>query len=160
MSASPENDLVSVFRTAAQSLLGGLLVWVLTCTLAGAIAKAATAQGLEDVDWFWALAWVWHLAVAGIELWGLLVLLIHAFCLTALVYGTDRVLRVIVIAFIAQLTTSLIVVVTFDGDTLPRALTIWIPLAGISIIYLIGSFARQRRAGATVGNRGSSARRA
>ena len=142
MSASPESDLISVFRAATQSLLGGLLAWVLTCSLAGAIAKVATG---EYFDWFWALAWVVHLAFAGIGLWGLLVILLHAFCLSALVNGTDRVLRIIVIAFTAQLTTSMIVVVTFDAEALPRALTIWTPLAAISLIYLIVSFARQRR---------------
>ena len=144
MSASPENDLISVFRAATQGLLGGLLIWMLTCTLAGAVATA-TAEGVEDVDWLWAFAWVRHLAFAGIALWGLLVILIHAFCVSALVYGTDRVLRVVVIAFIVQLTTSMIVVVTFDREALPRALTIWIPSAIISLVYLIVSFVRQRR---------------
>ncbi len=142
MSALPENDLISVFRSATQSLLGGLLVWVLTCALAGAIAMKATT---ENADWSWAFGWIWHLAAAGIGLWGLLVLVIHASCVSALVYGTDRVLRVIVIAFIAQLTTSTIIVVTFDREALPRALTIWIPLAALSIIFLIGSYARQGR---------------
>ena len=142
MSAAPESDLISVVRAATQNLLGGLLAWVLTCSLAGAIAKMATG---EYIDWFWAFAWVGHLAFAGIGLWGLLVILIHAFCVSALVNGTDRVLRVIVTAFIVQLTTSMIVVVTFDRDTLPRALTIWIPSAAVSSIYLIVSFVRQRR---------------
>ena len=137
--------MISVFRAATQCLLGGLLIWMLTCTLAGAIA-AATAEGVEFIDWWWwAFAWVRHLAFAGIGLWGLLVILLHAFCVSALVNGTDRVLRVIVIAFIAQLTTSMIVVVTFDGEALPRALTIWTPLAAISLICLIVSFVRQRR---------------
>ena len=54
VSAAPEKDLVAVFRGAVQGLSGGLLVWVLTCTLAGAVATAA-AEGVEEVDWLWAL---------------------------------------------------------------------------------------------------------
>ena len=124
-------------------MLGGLLVWSLICSLAGAIAMAATIERIDDLGWFWAVAWIWHLGVAGIEIWGLFIICIHAFCLSALIHGTNRVLRVLVIAFIVQLTTSMIVVVTIFGGTLPRAAAIWLPLATISTIYLIRSFVKQ-----------------
>jgi hypothetical protein len=126
-----------------QSVLGGLFGWLLTCSLAGAIATAATVERIDDLSWFWAVAWVWHLGVAGLEIWGLLIICIHAFCLSALIDGTDRVLRVIVIVFTVQLTTSMIVVVTLDRGALPHAAAIWLPLATISTIYLIRSFVKQ-----------------
>lgn len=144
VSTPSDNDLGSVFKAAIQSLLGGLFVWVLTCSLAGAIATAAAAEHIDDLSWYWAVAWAWHLGVAGIEIWGLLVICIHAFCLSALIHQTDRVLRVLVIAFTVQLTTSMIVVVTIFRYALPRAAAIWLPLATISMIYLIRSFVRQK----------------
>jgi hypothetical protein len=145
VSTPSDNDLGSVFNAAIQSVLGGLFAWLLTCSLAGAIATAATVERIDDLSWLWlwAVAWVWHLAVAGMWLWGLLIICIHAFCLSALIHGTDRVLRVIVIAFTVQLTTSMIVVVTINRDTLPHAAAVWLPLATISTIYLIRSFVKQ-----------------
>ena len=143
MSTPSDNDLGVVFREALQSVLGGSFGWLLTCSLAGAIASAASIESIHDLSWFWTVAWLWHLGVAGIEIWGVLIICIHAFCLTALIQGTDRVLRVLVIIFIVQLTTSMIVVVTFDRDALPRAAAVWLPLATISTIYLIRSFVKQ-----------------
>ncbi|MGO9588098.1 MAG: hypothetical protein ACLP2Y_18120 [Limisphaerales bacterium] len=143
MSTPSDNDLGSVFNAAIQSVLGGLFVWLLTCSLAGAIATAATVEHIDDLSWLWAFAWAWHLAVAGMWLWGLLIICIHAFCLSALIHGTDRVLRVIVIVFTVQLTTSTIVIVTINKDTLPHAAAVWLPLATISTIYLIRSFVKQ-----------------
>ena len=118
------------------------MTWLLTCTLAGVIATAA-AEGAQDVSWAWAFAWIGHLAVAGIGVWGLILLCIHAGCLGALVHGTERVLRVAVIAFISQLTTSGIVVVTFEPDALRRVTIVWLAFATPAIVYLIGGFLKQ-----------------
>ena len=144
MTTPSDTDLGAVFRAAVQGVFGGLFGWLLTCSFAGAIAMAATANG-DEPNWSWALAWVWHLAVAGIALWGLLVVCIHAFCISALVNGTDRVLRVIVIAFSVQLTTSLIVTVIMDPETWVRALVVGLPLTLLAAAYLTASLVKQYR---------------
>jgi hypothetical protein len=141
MSQSPY--ATSLFREAVQGLIGGSITWLLTCALAGALATAVTAERVDDVSWFWLLAWVGHLAAAGIGLWGLIVICIHVWCVSSLVHGTERVLRVIVVAFFVQLTTSAIVIVTFEHEHFHRMMMLWLPFATISIILFIGSSLRQ-----------------
>ena len=63
--------------------------------------------------------------------------------MSALIHGTDRVLRPLVIAFVAQLTTSAIVIVTLERDDFQRVLMVWLPCATLSMIYLVGSLVKQ-----------------
>ena len=141
MSQSP--FATSLFREAVRSSVVGSLAWLIVSALAGALATAATAEHFQDFSWYWALAWVWHLAVAGIGLWGLIVVCVHVWCMSALIHGTDRVLRPLVIAFVAQLTTSAIVIVTLERDDFQRVLMVWLPCATLSMIYLVGSLVKQ-----------------
>jgi hypothetical protein len=143
MSQSPY--ATSLVREAVQGVIGGSLTWLLTCALAGALATAATAEGLDDISWYWTVAWVWHLVAAGMGLWGLIVICIHVWCVSSLVHGTERVLRVVVVAFFAQLTTSAIVIVTLEREYFHRMIILWLPFATISIMYFIGSFVKQIR---------------
>ena len=132
----------SLSREGAQGLIGGSLAWLLACSLAGVVAAAATADSVEDLSWSWLFAWIGHLAVAGIELWGLVAICIQAWCASALVHGTERALRVVVVAFICQLTTSAIVIVTFEHEYFHRMMILWLPFAALSMMYLIGSFVK------------------
>lgn len=133
----------SIVREAVQGTVGGSLIWVLSCAIAGVVTTAATADSF-DVDWSWAFAWIGHLVVAGIQLWGLVVICIHVLCLAALIHGTERVLRVVVITFISQLTTSAIVTVSFEHDALWREVMAWVACAIPALMYLIGCFVTQR----------------
>jgi len=135
--------VTSVFRESAQGVVGGTITWLITCALAGAIATAAAAGSIEDMEWALALAWIGHLAVAGFGLWGLLVVCIHAGCLAALVQGTERPLRVLSIAFISQLTTSAIVAVTFDPEGLVRVMVVWAVFLVPTMVFLTGRFRKQ-----------------
>jgi hypothetical protein len=63
--------------------------------------------------------------------------------LAALIHGTERVLRVVVITFISQLTTSAVVTVSFDHDTLHPVMIAWLACAIPAIVYLIGGFVMQ-----------------
>jgi len=134
-----------MFQSAMQSLVGGLVAWFLTCALAGAAVTAATESSFEDVDWLWGLAWVWHLAVAGAGIWGLLVICIHVGCASALIQGTDHALRVLTIAFVTQLTCSAIVVVCVDSYLWQRVVLVWLTLGGVGIAYICGSYLSERR---------------
>ena len=84
--------------------------------------------------------------MAGLAFWGLLVMCIHVWCISELVHGAERPLRVIVIAFFVQLTTSSIVVLTLEDDVFQRIAVVWIACATVAINYLIASFIRQKRA--------------
>jgi hypothetical protein len=85
------------------------------------------------------------LIVAGIAMWGLLVLCIHAYCLAALVHGTARPLRPMAAAFLAQLTASAIVAAMLQEEVFVRVASVWTVCATLAVGYFIWSFARQRR---------------
>jgi len=141
VSTPTDNDLGSIFKAATQSVIGGLFVWSLTCSFAGIVAGAATIGHLQDLSWEWifagAFSWIIHLAIASIGLWGLLVIFIHALCLSALINETEHVLRVLIFAFAIQLTTSMIVIVILERHALLQAIAIWLPITTICAIYLI-----------------------
>jgi hypothetical protein len=145
MSLPTDTDAVSAFKAAMQSLLGGVFGWMLTCSLAGVIATAAATDNLNDLDWFWALAWIGHLAVAAVGVWGLLVICLHAFCASALIHGTDHVLRTIVMAFVLQLVTSSIVMMFFESEHWVRLIVVCGSLSLIGVGFLIGSFRQERK---------------
>src|SRR5512136_1734465 len=94
----------SIIREAIQGVVGGSLTWLFACTIAGVIPTAATAEGLDDASWVWAFAWLGHLVTAGIAIWGLPILCLHAVCLSALIHGTERAWRIVAVTFISQLT--------------------------------------------------------
>ena len=137
--------VISSLREAVQGFVVGSLAWVFTCSLAGAIATAAGTEDLRDIDWVWAFAWIGHLLVAAAGLWGLIVLCIHAGCLGALIYGTEQVLSVLFIAFISQLTTSVIVVAGFEQNAWRRLILVWLLCAIPTIICLTGGLRKQKR---------------
>jgi hypothetical protein len=130
----------SLVREAAQGTVGGFLTWLCTCAVAGIIPTAAAAEGFDNASWAWAFAWLGHLAIAGIAVWGVVVICIHVACLSALIHGTGRVLRVVAAAFGAQLTTSAIAVVSFDHDTFRRVAIAWLVCTIPLISFVIGSF--------------------
>jgi len=134
----------SLAREAAQSTIGGALIWLLTSTVAGLIPTVA-AQGMDDVSWIWVLAWLGHLAVAGMALWGLLVVAIHAGCLSALIHGTHRLLPIVAITFVSQLTASSIVIVMLNDDVLQRVLLVWLACVIPATTYLVRSFGAGKR---------------
>ena len=140
MSQSPY--VTSVLREFVQGVVGASVAWLLTCTVAGVIATVAGADNLEDVGWVWAFAWIGHLCIAAMGAWGFTVLFIHAVCLGALVHGTERVVRVLASAFLAQLTASVIVVAGFERAHPSRVILVWVVVATPVIVYLIGSFVR------------------
>jgi hypothetical protein len=136
--------VVAALREAIQGFVGGSLAWVFTCSLAGAIATAAGTEELRDIDWVWAFAWIGHLLVAAAGLWGLVVLCIHAGCLGALIHGTEQVLRVLLIAFISQLTTSVIVVAGFERNAWRRLFVVWIACTTLAIVCLAGGLRKKK----------------
>jgi hypothetical protein len=145
MSLPSDTDSLSVFKSAMQSLFGGFLGWFLTCSLAGAIATATTVHDFNEADWMWAFVWIGHLAVAAFGVWGLLVICLHAFCVSALIHGADRPLRVVAIAFAAQMAASTIVVVTLESDSWQWSVAVGGALVVIAMAYLIQSFRGERR---------------
>lgn len=145
---SQEPDVFSACREAVTGLIGGSTAWLLTCSLAGIVATATVESNRgypTQFEWMWGLAWIGHLAVAGIAFWGLLIMCIHAWCISELVHGTERPLRVIVIAFLVQLTTSSIVTVAIEHDVLTRIAVMWGACATVALNYLIGSFVKEKR---------------
>ena len=70
---------------------------------------------------------------------------IHVWCISELVHGTERPLRMIVIAFFIQLTTSSIVILTLEDDVFERIAVVWIACASVAINYLIVSCLKQKR---------------
>jgi hypothetical protein len=136
---------LSALQEAVQGFLGGSFAWLFTSALAGAIACGAATEGLSEIDWVWGLAWIGHLAVAGAAIWGLIPLCIHAGCLAALIHGTDRVLRPILIAFFTQLTTSAIVTAMFEPQAARRLIIAWLLCATPAVLYLTARL-RKRKA--------------
>ena len=120
-----------------------MVAWVLTCTLAGVIATAAGADSVDDVSWVWTLAWLGHLFIAGMGAWGLPIVFIHAMCLGVLLHRTERVMRVLAIAFISQLTTSAIVVAGFEHAHSGRVMIVLVAFAMPLMVYLMGGFLKQ-----------------
>ena len=105
---------------------------------------------MGNIGWAWILAWLGHLILAAMGLWGLIVICIHVGCLAALIQGTERVMTVLAIAFVSQLTASALVVTAFDnggdGADIKRRITIvWLACAVPVIVFLVGSFVRQAR---------------
>ena len=130
MSKTPYNDILSIFGAACQSLVGGSIIWAITCAFAGVIPVIANeGWNYWDYDpefvWTLAFAWIGHLIVASICLWGLLVICLHGISVAALVHGTHSVPRVLSIVFVAQITTSTIIVLVWDADTWWRPLIAW-----------------------------------
>ena len=144
MSLPPDTRVLPVLRAAAQSVMGGLLLWALTCAFADAIATAATAGPHDEFNWSWAFSWIGHLALAGFGLWGLVVIAIHACCVSALIQGTERILCVVAIIFSAQLTTSTIIASILDSEHWMRAVAICLPLIAGAMTYAIWSLVRQK----------------
>jgi hypothetical protein len=141
MSHSPYTT--SVLREAVQGAVGGSITWVLTCTVAGVIATAAGADSIDDVGWVWGLAWLGHLFIAGMGAWGLPVVFIHAMCLGVLLQRTERTMRVLMVAFISQLTTSAIVVAGFEQAHSRRVMIVLVAFTMPAIVYLIRGFLKQ-----------------
>jgi hypothetical protein len=135
MSKTPYADVISIFGGACQSLLGGMVVWLLTCVAAGAVPVLANTDWTDplsrsELDWTLTFAWVGHLILATLFLWGIIVLCIHGLCLAALAHGTHGTLRVLSIVFVAQLTTSTIFVMLGRGDWWWRPALAWGLLSG------------------------------
>jgi len=149
MSLPTDTDAVSAFKAGIQNLLGGFCGWLLTCSLAGIVATAAAAGDFRDWDWFWAFAWIGHLAIAAIGVWGLLVICLHAFCVSALVNGTDNVFRVLLTVFTLQLTTSTVAILCVEPENWIRSLTAWflciLPAAAQCIFRLKSQRGRDRK---------------
>lgn len=155
---SQKPDVFSAFGEAVTGLIGGSLAWLLTCSLAGVVASitAETRYGYSiDIEWGWAFAWIGHLAVAGVALWGLLVICIHVWCISELVNGTERPFRTLVIAFFVQLTTSSIVILTLEREVFERIAVVWVACATVVINYLLWSFLKQKRKERALTRRGT-----
>jgi len=144
MRFDPLEDLFVIFQSAIQSLLGGLVAWLLTCVVAGAIPSVLSAQWPPEIGWFIVLAWLVHLVYAGMAIWGLLTICVHALCLAALIYGTHNGFAALSITFFAQLTTSTIVVILLDSDLWWRPATGWAFCSCFLACYWITSFRRSR----------------
>jgi hypothetical protein len=145
---SQKPDVFSAFKEAVTGLIGGSLTWLLACSLAGVVATATAESRYgypTHFEWEWGFAWIAHLAVAGIAFWGLLVMCVHVWCISELVHGTERPLRMIFIAFFVQLTTSSIMILTLEDDVFERIAVVWVACATVGISYFILSLLKQRR---------------
>jgi hypothetical protein len=139
------NDFAEVLAAAAQSLVGGLAIWLVTVTVAGAIPTAVAADRLDEMGWELALAWIGHLAVAGMALWGLLIVCAHVYCLTALIHGIGSAPRAVVVAFVSQITTSTAVLLLIGSDHWSRLVATWGCFVILSTVYFVNDFFRQAR---------------
>lgn len=113
--------------------------------MAGVLATAAAAESVHDFDWGWAFAWIGHLAIAGLELWGLIVICIHAGCLASLVHGAERPVKIVLITFVSQLTTSTIVLLQFERQAFYRLSILWAAFALLAFTYGVRHYTRKAR---------------
>ena len=113
--------------------------------LAGAIPVIAGTRGLEEDGWGIAFAWVGHLAVAGIALWGLAVICVHACCLSSLIHGTGSSPRSLALAFITQLSTSSVVLLLFEAENKERLVATWCGFALLTAAFFAASYWREAR---------------
>ncbi len=115
----------AVLRDLIGTLFGGLLAWGLTCSLAGAIPILIWDGRVNDCGVAVFFAWILHLVVAGVGLWGIVFVLLHTWCLHSLIYTEDSRLRALAGAFLSQLTVSTIAHSLLEEDISTHAIVAW-----------------------------------
>lgn len=103
---SDETDLISWFKHAVQSVLGGWLAWVLIC-MTGSYAIHAAAGNHSNPAEFFRFIWLWHWILAGLGIWGILLMAVHAMLLRQLILGTDHPLLLLTGMLLNQMTMAL-----------------------------------------------------
>jgi hypothetical protein len=113
---TPDYPFVAM-QEALRSLTGAGFAMLVVCMLGGSIPTAATWTSLPTVeDWILlAFGWMGHWIMAGVMLWGLLVVLAPIWCLYELLHGSRNPLLVLVALLITQLLVSTVAVCTFAG---------------------------------------------
>jgi hypothetical protein len=111
---TPDYPFVAV-QEALQSLSGAGAAMLLVCALGGAVPTVAGWNRFSSAeDWILlTIAWIWHWAMAGLMVWGLLALLVPVWCFHELLNGNRSVHQVLAIAMITQLIVSTVAVCIF-----------------------------------------------
>jgi hypothetical protein len=133
---SPDYPFVAV-QEALQSLTGAGAAMLLVCALGGAVPTVAGWNRISSAeDWILlTIAWIWHWAMAGLMVWGLLALLVPVWCFHELLNGNRSVHQVLAIAMITQLIVSTVAVCIFAYED-QRIRPIWLHDPGHSSVIV------------------------
>lgn len=115
---------------------GGLLAWGLTCACAGAIPLLIRDYQMDDLSPAVLFAWIVHLIVAGIGLWGIAFVVLHVLCLHSLINTEASRRRALAGAFIVQLMASTVASAFLKDDASDAGWIAWIALAAICAVLL------------------------
>jgi hypothetical protein len=135
---SPGDGILAIAHELAGTVVGGTGLLLLTCALAGAIPLVLTLREFPNEGWpLLAAAWLGHLILAGLCIWGIAFVLIHIWCLYSLIFTEESRRRALAVAFWSQLTVSTIFTLNENAGT---AYLVWGILTVILLPYLWRAF--------------------
>jgi len=148
-------EIPAMLRDLTGTPFGGLLAWGLTCALAGAIPILIWDVRGDDYGIAVFFAWILHLIVAGIGLWGIAFVLLHVWCLHSLIYTEDSRLRALAGAFLSQLTVSTIATGFLAEDISTHAIGAWVLACALLLPFVLRPLfgGNARTAGSRQGDR-------
>ena len=137
-SESASDGIFVIAHDLAGTVVGGTGLLLLTCALAGAIPLVLTLREFPNEGWpLLAAAWLGHLILAGLCIWGIAFVLIHIWCLYSLIFTEESRRRALAVAFLSQLTVSTIFTLNENAGT---AYLVWGTLTVILLPYLWRAF--------------------
>lgn len=126
-----------MLRDLTGTLGGGLLAWGLTCAFAGAIPILIWDGRVNDHGVAVFFAWILHLIVAGIGLWGVVFVVLHVWCLHSLIYTEASRRRALAGAFLSQLTVSTLSTALLTETISAFALAAWVAANGLLLPFVL-----------------------